>query len=334
MIFNDYNFDQLSFVIKMITQGSVIETERLQLLPRFDEGRLRHFDSYVDRLRSVFHRADQALRFRAYLRGLLEPIERKNVESIAAAASQVMMVEADLSQALQHFVSHSPWDSRRLLSKIRELNREYRLDPESVWVIHDMAFSKKGQHSVGVMRQHARTLGKKINCQVGVFIVQVGPAGFFPLASRLYLPANWLKEHPEGVAKNIPEEFRQFASKGEIALSLIEELQRDGETPRPLVLEAGYLGDNDFLAAMDQQNLRVSAENQWLEAALRHSAWLMDQLGLDHFEGRTWHGWHHHISLVLAAYDLLATENISPELPPFSSMTSERSAGEKSSPDW
>jgi SRSO17 transposase len=60
--------------------------------------------------RATFQRADQFLRFRAYLRGRLEPSGRKNVEAIAAA---------NLGQALQHFVSHSPWDAGRLFAAVR-----------------------------------------------------------------------------------------------------------------------------------------------------------------------------------------------------------------------
>ena len=36
---------------------------------------------------------------------------------------------------------------------------------------------------------------------------------------------------------------------------------------------------------------------------------LKDQLGLDHFEGRTWRGFHHHASLTIAAYGFLAAED-------------------------
>ena len=32
---------------------------------------------------------------------------------------------------------------------------------------------------------------------------------------------------------------------------------------------------------------------------------LKDELGLDHFEGRSWSGWHHHVTLVLLAYAFL-----------------------------
>ena len=35
---------------------------------------------------------------------------------------------------------------------------------------------------------------------------------------------------------------------------------------------------------------------------------LKDELGLDHFEGRSWTGWHHHVTLVSMAYAFLVLE--------------------------
>lgn len=37
---------------------------------------------------------------------------------------------------------------------------------------------------------------------------------------------------------------------------------------------------------------------------------LKDQLGLDHFEGRSWTGWQHHVTLTMMAFDFLALEMI------------------------
>jgi len=47
---------------------------------------------------------------------------------------------------------------------------------------------------------------------------------------------------------------------------------------------------------------------------------LKDELGLDHFEGRGWRGFHHHASLCIAAYAFLAAERLAhfpPEPPAF-----------------
>jgi len=35
-----------------------------------------------------------------------------------------------------------------------------------------------------------------------------------------------------------------------------------------------------------------------------------DELGLDHFEGRSWPGWHHHVTLASMAYAFLVLETI------------------------
>jgi len=49
---------------------------------------------------------------------------------------------------------------------------------------------------------------------------------------------------------------------------------------------------------------------------LAHARWrieldyrqLKEELGLDHFEGRHWLGWHHHVTLVSMAYAFLRSE--------------------------
>jgi len=281
--------------------------------------RLARFEGYISAFRPVFHRADQFLRFRAYVRGLLEPTERKNVESIAAAAGRVMLTESNLPQALQHFVSHSPWDARRLLNAVRRCLLAPWPDPTAVWVVHDGVFTKKGRHSVGVQRQYARAMGKKINCQVGVFVARFGPAGYFPLAARLYLPASWLRESADPRA--IPVEYREPATKSEIALRLIDELRAEGDFPGTVTGEAEYITDAVFRDGLIARTLPVQeSQDTRVAETLRRFEWLKNTLGLDHFEGRAWQGWHHHVALVFTAYAFLCGEASGPDVPPFPSL--------------
>ncbi len=40
---------------------------------------------------------------------------------------------------------------------------------------------------------------------------------------------------------------------------------------------------------------------------------LKDALGLDHFEGRSFKGWHHHVTLVSAAHAFVTLERLDPK---------------------
>lgn len=42
---------------------------------------------------------------------------------------------------------------------------------------------------------------------------------------------------------------------------------------------------------------------------------LKGELGLDHYEGRSFVGWHHHVSVVLACYAFLVAEHVRSFLP-------------------
>ena len=37
---------------------------------------------------------------------------------------------------------------------------------------------------------------------------------------------------------------------------------------------------------------------------------LKEELGLDHYEGRSWTGWHHHVTLVMLAHAFLTLEKL------------------------
>ena len=43
----------------------------------------------------------------------------------------------------------------------------------------------------------------------------------------------------------------------------------------------------------------------WIEQGYQQ---LKDELGLDHYEGRTWRGWHHHVTLTMIAFAYLVLE--------------------------
>src|SRR5581483_1153968 len=77
---------------------------------------------------------------------------------------------------------------------------------------------------------------------------------------------------------------------------LLAEWPKDSEHPAKLFF-------SNLPATTSLKRLVATAKSRWwIEHSYRE---LKDELGLDHFEGRAWRGWHHHVVLVLLAYAFL-----------------------------
>src|SRR4051812_8595074 len=112
-----------------------------------------------------------------YIKWLMVCPERKSVEPIAPPVGH-----GDVS-GLQKFVGAGPWPYDDVQAEAQSLFAD-ELAPSAagspvgtVGVVDESAFTKKGTHSAGVARQHNGRLGKEDNCQVGVFLIGVTPAG-------------------------------------------------------------------------------------------------------------------------------------------------------------
>jgi SRSO17 transposase len=64
--------------------------------------------------------------------------------------------------------------------------------------------------------------------------------------------------------------------------------------------------DTPLVRLVALANIRWRIEHDYRE--------LKDALGLDHFEGRSWRGWHHHVTLVSLAHAFLTLERRRPRL--------------------
>jgi SRSO17 transposase len=263
------------------------------------------FAAYLAHFDDLFARTDQREWFRLYVRGLVTCPDRKNVEAIATAAGAWTTTRANLAQALQHFITDSPWDHSRVLGRYRErLPAAWK--KAGAWVIHDGVLLKKGRNSVGTQRQFARSVGRKVNCQIAVVVGVTGPAGYVPLAARLYLPGYWLREHAALVAKTVPEGSRAHASKSAIALALLDEVRAEGWSADSAALDESYRAGEGVAESLAVHGITTApGAAEHLAAAAERFEWLKTRLGLEHFEERNWLGWHHHAAAVLTAAGLL-----------------------------
>jgi SRSO17 transposase len=163
-----------------------------------------------------------------YLRGLLLHDGRKNVEAIALVFNHGRV------RPLQEFLAASPWDSRCVQAEIQAVFAEDLVPSSSspwplgtVAVLDDSGHPKKGDHSVGVARQWCGRLGKKDNCQVGVYLLGVTPAGSALLDQQLYLPEEWVLDPKRRTRAGIPRSIT-FRTKPQLGLDLLTRVQAAG----------------------------------------------------------------------------------------------------------
>ena len=397
--------------------------------PDLDPAVLDRLRDYAALFADDFPQAKPARWAGVYLQGLLLDGERKSVEPLSRRVTlPADLPSKDPEQALQQFVSQSPWDEQQVLRRYRARLAQTFASPRGIFLFDDVSFPKQGEHSVGVQRQYCGALGKKANCQVAVSAHYVSPEGHYPLGARLYLPESWLADAKRLNRAGVPPAERRALTKPQIALELLDRVRAEGLPGWAVVADAGYGVSGDFrdgLAAREltyivgvtedfvvfpepptwapprpgtggrpQSNrqlaegspppvaLRVlarrvrlrrvtwregtkgklSARFAWLrvwpgqgwrrgECAGAEPVWLLieeqadgklkyafsnlpartscvravrlwksrwpveqgyqqlkEELGLDHFEGRSWRGFHHHVCLTLLAYGFLLLE--------------------------
>jgi SRSO17 transposase len=274
-----------------------------------------------------------------YLRGLLLDGARKSVEPMASRLSAIDEPTKDEVQALQQFVNQRNWEDSLVLKNMRQrVGRQ--LGGEGVLIIDDTGFPKQGKHSVGVARQYSGTLGKVGNCQIAVTLqyqVDRSVACIDADTDQARVPERQPMGRPptrppvvrlhavetESVAQRAASRQKAFrkvtwrqGSNGPMssrftvwrvrhahrtsagampqdACWLIAEWPRNEAAPT----KCSFSNLPEETSRRDL--FRLAKRRWWVEHSYRE---LKDELGLDHFEGRSWRGWHHHVTLTMLAY--------------------------------
>jgi SRSO17 transposase len=209
-----------------------------------------------------------------YLKGLLSCPERKSIEPIA------LTVGTGQVSGLQKFIGVAPWQAEEVQAELQGLFAE-ELVPSTagspigvVGVLDESAFTKKGTESVGVARQHNGRLGKKDNCQVGVFLLGVTPAGVALLDHRLYLHGSWYKGATAArrrakvhVPKGLP-----FRTKPQLAAELVRNVAVLGiVTLDWVVADEAYGSNGELLDELERLEQRYV-----LEVPTSTTVWTVD----------------------------------------------------------
>ena len=206
---------------------------------------LRRLGQFMDGFSACFSRRPQREAASQYLEGLFNDSERKSMQAMHGRLS-----DPGQYQALQHFITHSPWDAGRVWTHLRTLVPRRR----GILAIDDTGFPKQGTRSVGVQRQYCGALGKIGNCQVAVSSALLADGQTWPLAFDLYLPTSWMDEAARRAAVGIPTTL-PFREKWRIALAQVRAILKAGFTLTGVVVDADYGTNAVFRAGLERLGL-------------------------------------------------------------------------------
>ena len=174
----------------------------------------RRLVGFVQRYLPWFYRKEQRGNARIVIQGLLSGLERKTAEPIARQRGVPR-------KPVQFFVGAGKWDDEAVMGELRKHVVEVMGDPAAALVFDPSTFPKKGTHSCGVARTWCGRLGKKENCQVGLFLGYATKRGQAPLDRRLYLPKDWARDHKRRAACHVPKSVK-FQERWRMALDMLD----------------------------------------------------------------------------------------------------------------
>jgi SRSO17 transposase len=139
-------------------------------------------DELLGRVAGRFGRVDLRRRARAFVRGLLADLPRKNCWTIAEHAGDAS------PDGMQHLLARAVWDHDGVRDDVRAYVVEHLAEDGAVLVIDETGDLKKGTTTAGVQRQYTGTAGRVDNAQVAVFLVYASSSGHALVDRELYLP--------------------------------------------------------------------------------------------------------------------------------------------------
>jgi SRSO17 transposase len=238
-----------------------IETIPVMSLSLQDANQLvKELEAYHAIYSPLFRRREQREWSSLYLQGLLSELPRKSVEPmvIALRGSQSSVI-----RAMQQFLGEGSWEDETILKR-HWVEVEATLgETDGVLMLDGSDFAKQGHDSVGVQRQYCGELGKRANCQAGVFLGYASRKGYTLLDRRLYLPEAWVNgaEFAQRRKKcGVPQDI-SFKTKQQLAWEMIQVQQSSGVLRyRWLVCDEGFGRDTKLLDQIDRSGIWYFAE--------------------------------------------------------------------------
>jgi SRSO17 transposase len=165
-------------------------------------------------------------------------------------------------QALQHFMSNSPWSGPAVFDQIQaEIKATPALTHGSTLILDESADEKAGTHNAGASRQYNGRLGKVDVCRVDTCLTYANGGLWAMVDGELFLPEEWFGAAftPRRKELGIPAE-RRFETKLQLGLKMVKRVKAHGLPFDLLACDALYGRDSQFRADVDAEGVQYAAQ--------------------------------------------------------------------------
>jgi SRSO17 transposase len=188
-----------------------------------------------------------------YVEGQLSDLPRKSVEPMADALGVP-------PRNLQEFLGLYRWDEPAVRDALQQYVARRHAHPQSVGVVDETSFVKKGKMTACVQRQHCGAVGKIENCVVSVHLGYATPEFYSLLDGELFLPEKtWQPDRDRCRQAGIPDEV-VYRPKWQIALGQYQRAIANGLRFAWLTFDEGYGSKGPFLRELERSGQNYVAE--------------------------------------------------------------------------
>jgi len=212
------------------------------------------FDSFFDGFHHCFttKTCDNTVMAKIYLGGTLTMDTGRNCAGITR---KVMGVD-ESPDALQHFLTNSPWDPQPVYDKIQ---RQIAGDKDfngGVLSLDESGDRRNSENCAGASVQYCGRYGKKVICQMGVCLGYYNQGIWSMISSQLYLAKKWFTdEYAQQRKKTGIPENRVFMSKPQMAYQQVLKAVENGIKFEVMVGDSCYGRDGTLRKKYDKMGL-------------------------------------------------------------------------------
>lgn len=212
---------------------------------------LKRLTGYLSEVQYVFqvHKHNVGNKALSYIKGIW-PSRLSNLEKISETGL------AENYFQLQHFISDSPWDAQELMDSVSK-QASSSLNGNKLIGLHidESGNRKKGRHSIGVAPQYCGNVGKVDNSQVAVYAALSQGDFATIIDSKFYLPKCWTQDKQRLDKAQVPMEHREFKTKQQLALEIINHQVSLGTRFDYLGGDAYYGADQQLTDEIDKMSI-------------------------------------------------------------------------------